>query len=131
MGCDIHLHVEAKYNDEWIHWAAPNVDRNYTLFSKMAGVRGNENPISLPKGFPKDANITTRLNYETGEYYHSVSWLSLEEVKELEEWIRSRGKWPDNDLEYGTLKGTYLFGNSLCVPARKITDIRFVFWFDN
>ena len=50
MGCDIHAHFEIKVDGEWLHYSQANINRNYRLFEKMAGVRGeNKNAISLPE----------------------------------------------------------------------------------
>lgn len=41
MGCDIHLHQEVKINGEWHHYRLAEMPRNYEVFEKMAGVRGD------------------------------------------------------------------------------------------
>jgi len=155
MGCDIHLHVEIKYKGEWIHYAAPNVDRHYWLFGVMAGVRGDEKPIAEPKGLPADISLTTKIDYEYKRCrWHTPSWLNEEEIMELEDRLKGRfeseydsekrNRIPQcissYDLEYGILKGTYFYGNSLVGWKRRndresvpdgVENIRLVFWFDN
>lgn len=81
MGCDIHLHTEVKINGAWHHYSCPNVDRNYDLFARMAGVRGDIDPISEPRGIPKDATFLTKFacNHR-GIDGHSHSWLNAEEI---------------------------------------------------
>ena len=135
MGSDIHLHIEMKVDGKWEHYGCPKVDRDYRLFEKMAGVRGNiENAIHEPKGLPKDISILTELDYNGYEsYWHSASWLDIKEVKELRQWLDSRGGYMNGyDLEHNILK-TYLFSNSLtCLDEfDSIEDMRLVFWFDN
>ena len=134
MGCDIHLHIEVKTENGWEHYASPNFRRSYSLFEKMAGVRGDiENAISSPKGFPNDASYITERSYKSEvSYAHSVSWLNVKEINELSEWIQSQpGDGLSNDLEHGILH-TYLEGNSFCGDFPDwIKDVRFVFWFDN
>lgn len=145
MGCDIHLHVEIHCEGKWEHWAHPSVIRWYELFGKMAGVRGDEDPIVEPRGFPPDASLATRLDYEhEGLDAHTPSWLNTEEIIQLETWLKAMDEkrnpaWPGFDLEAGILSGTYLFGNSLTAKWRfvdvdyapGVDAVRLVFWFDN
>ena len=144
MGCDIHVHVEIKVNDEWLHYNQPRTSRFYALFAKMAGVRNYddaETPISPPKGLPSDATKTTLYDYTerwAGDA-HSESWLAIDEITQLEEW------WKEHREEISLHRGSYfedyfgyLFGNPFSglrrYPAeapKGLTDARFVFWFDN
>lgn len=152
MGCDMHLHVEVKLDGRWEHYAAPGVERSYALFALMADVRndrvGSLVPISPPKGLPDDITAMTRFDAERwGEDGHSHSWLSADELVVLDE------RWNafleeqhmdgfKHDLEHSMLHRCYLFGNSFAgfrkypedftrPPKNRITDVRFVFWFDN
>jgi hypothetical protein len=143
MGCDIHAHVELKLADgRWHHWTAPHIDRNYNLFTKMAGVRafGDEIvPIDQPRGLPCNVSETTRLMRENyGSDGHSDSWLSLDELKVLEAW------WNDHTKPYQAerfvhgrvfelaIMGNYLAGNGVTDELPKgVQDVRIVFWFDN
>lgn len=145
MGCDIHLHIEVKIAGRWEHYGAPNIDRWYGLFEKMAGVCGDdENAISAPKGMPDDLNAVTLADCNRlGSDGHSHSWLDADEIVLLDTWLREKEP-PKNDvfafdLEHGILR-TYFFGNSFAIPADRrkqefepegIQDLRFVFWFDN
>ena len=140
MGCDIHLHIEVKINCKWEHYSTPNVGRNYLLFEKMAGVRGSdENAICKPKGLPDDASIITNLDYRTWKAYaHSASWLDLKQINQLNEWLiylceKEARPAIYYDLEHSILS-CYLFEGSFCdLPSNipEVTDVRFVFWFDN
>jgi len=145
MGCDIHMHIEVKVESKWEHYAAPWVRRSYSLFEKLAGVRGEiENAIVAPKGLPYDMSIITRKAFEKWEEdAHSESWLSLEEICKLEEWLDDKNKndveyrWKIYDLERDVLNTFcegYSFAGILRYPEEKpewIEDVRFVFWFDN
>ncbi len=145
MGCDIHLHIEVKLNGKWEHWAAPGVDRNYRLFSRMAGVRQYQGDritaISAPKGMPKDpATVTAFECARWGDDGHNHSWLNMKEIVILAEFVKKRlsekGKWAS--LSFYTLHSTYICGLDFSglikykseLP-KEITDVRFVFWFDN
>lgn len=58
-------------------------DRNYSLFSILAGVRvhGDVTPISPERGIPEDASPTVAEVYEDwGGDAHSASWYSLDEL---------------------------------------------------
>jgi hypothetical protein len=127
MGCDIHLHIEIKLDGVWEHYAAPDVNRNYRLFERMGGVRGDENnAISPPKGLPADASKITRLEFKDEGYYHTPSWLSSAEIIQLEssiqEWHKDRYDHRyDPQFEVFHCHYRYHPGD----------DFRFVFWFDN
>ena len=49
MGCDIHAHLEIKIDGKWLYYSPVNINRNYNVFAKTAGVRnytGKIIPIS-------------------------------------------------------------------------------------
>lgn len=85
MGCDIHCHIEVKINGQWHHWSAPKIDRDYSLFARMAGVRRVEpSPIAEPRGLPPDISVITEIDWACGDgYWHTPSWLSGAELDAL------------------------------------------------
>lgn len=130
MGCDIHLFVEVAEDETWTMIDHPDVLRNYTLFEKMAGVRGNPyNALAQPRGLPDDVSRGTKLHYNYGRAdAHTESYLSLDEIYQLEKWMGEalRFKYPLG----------FSFGNGFgldedCIGDNRISDIRLVFWFDN
>lgn len=136
MGCDIHVHMEMRYKGEWVHHAAPRVERWYELFGILAGVRDSSKaPIVEPKGFPEDASLTTRIEWESEDYWHDPSWLNEEEIMRLEDWLEKQNK----DLEFNVLR-SFFYGNGYVgwkrynemesVPEG-IDGVRMVFWFDS
>jgi hypothetical protein len=138
MGCDIHLHTEIKINGTWHHYTEPRVPRCYELFGLMAGVRGDNDPIVAPKGFPDDSSEVSRLMFERdGPDAHTPSWIDAVEIKKLYKEIE---KLPVKIYKYGInweIFG-YCTGNGwdawVDYPnerAKWIEDIRWVFWFDN
>lgn len=145
MGCDIHLHVEVKINDEWYHYNHPNglfsgsiSRRLYPLFAKMAGVRnyGKIHPISLPKGLPEDITFITKFDYSReGNNNHDASWFNLQEIQLLEEWWKGQSWYVFGHVDtYFDEYFGYLFSNGFNEDTLKINnlqDARFVFWFDN
>lgn len=129
MGCDIHLHVEIKVGGKWLHYNAPDIDRNYRLFTKMAGVRARDNeinPIAQPRGLPPDASETTQWEAKRWELDgHSHSYLTSAELTELRNWGLGD--------TFGYLCGSSLDG-MMEYPTSyppDLEDVRFVFWFDN
>ena len=147
MGCDLHLHIEVKIEDEWHHLNHLEPKRNYAMFAKMAGVRNDstgETPLALPRGLPGDATKLTLIDSAAwGSDGHSHSWLDWMEVEWLNEFCNGELKpmgWSAISQFEGWLtnspSGLYLFGDGWRAgnegaEARGITDLRFVFWFDN
>jgi len=144
MGCDIHMHIEVKVKDVWIHYAAPTVDRWYDLFGVIAGVRNEHMPLIVePKGLPDDLSFITELAHQREEDdAHTESWLNLEEIGKLRKWIQEQNRAIPTkyiSLESSVLH-TYLFNNHFAYFGKpyskdsyptEVTDVRFVFWFDN
>ncbi len=139
MGCDIHLHVEIKVKGKWKHYNHPRIERDYRLFSKMAGVRGDEEAISLPRGLPSDISFTTKFDCDyDGSNGHSHSWLSAAEASYVQEWYNKlRGVEYMHPPLFGYLFGGYI-NSYLQFPSdterlfkRGFKEARIVFWFDN
>ena len=139
MGCDIHLCVEIKIDDQWHAYNHPSIERNYALFAKMAGVRNNGGiePIAAPRGFPADASFVCKLDYERrGCDVHSASYLGESEIGLLNEWMRQQ-EWGKELFSFSERFG-WLYGNSHYNLTKYkadyphwLQDVRFVFWFDN
>jgi len=136
MGCDVHIHAEIKVQGRWHHYDQPRANRNYLLFEKMAGVRGDEsNAIAPPRGLPEDATFTTRFDCEHwGSDGHSHSWLSAKEIAELRDWWDKQGyEWGRGDTWDQWLFGNHYSGFMRYPNDRPegVEDVRLVFWFDN
>jgi hypothetical protein len=145
MGCDIHCHVEVKVKGVWHHWSTPEPGRDYELFEKMAGARGDENnAIAPPRGIPSDASPVTRFAYDfEGDDAHTPSWLSASEVGLIQKWYAEKdhpesGFKPYDDSIFGDVMGQYF--NDLDdaddeylseLKEAGFEDARLVFWFDN
>lgn len=135
MGCDVHCYIEVK--DRWGNWYLlnqPRVQRDYGLFEKMAGVRGEiENAIFPPRGLPKQLSIVvTAEDAHWGVDGHSHSWFTMEEMDRIEKWYKKyRLKYSD---DYVWPVFGFLFGNGFDSKESLIepfVDCRMVFWFDN
>lgn len=148
MGCDIHAHLEVKIENVWRYYAPVKLWRNYEVFSKMAGVRsckGSPNPISLPKGLPKDVTFMTKFHSDyLDEDGHSHSWFNYDEILELLEFFNNKlgykpwGDYKEKENRKWNDLGIWIFGNSISgfrkYPAdypETLQDIRLIFWFDN
>ena len=138
MGCDIHFHAEIQVGGVWEHYSTPQIDRNYDLFAKMAGVRNCNGiePICPPKGLPDGVSKVTRIDFlRWGSDAHSTSWFDRREIQELYRWLA--GRLGDKAYRVERDYWGYLFGNGwdqefpLEVGGFLVTDARFVFWFDN
>jgi hypothetical protein len=113
------------------HWDGPlYINRNYTLFGVLCGVRSGIKPIAYPKGLPAGndggAYRTKAFSYgDISNYgYHTPSWLSIREIMDyegfqtncdlLEPLLWFMATWIPEVLKYG-----------------KPEDLRIVFCFDS
>jgi hypothetical protein len=124
MGCDIHLHVEARTYSGWHCFHSPRIDRWYSLFARMANVRncGDVIPIAKPRGLPDDVSDIARIMLVDGDN-HSHSWLSAEEWELIA---------ADENYKNGDIRDIvpWRISDKECRDKR-ILDYRVVFAFDN
>lgn len=94
MGCDIHVILERKVEDRWqnvsiyrvtdvntIEKIEPYSDRDYELFSVLAGVRGCQEPLIYPRGFPdKMSGATWEIIEKWEGDYHTPTWYDMYEL---------------------------------------------------
>ena len=140
MGCDIHAHVEVRIDDEWHHYNALSIDRNYALFAVIAGVRGEEEALFEPRGLPEKLSVVTQVDVRRcGIDGHTHSWLNPDElddvVNKMKELAVKEG-WK-LDCFWQSRNFGYLFGNDLQdfmkYPEdypKAVQGARLVFWFD-
>lgn len=139
MGCDIHVHVEIKRDGRWLHLNEVQVQRNYHLFGKMAGVRDEDaKPIAPPRGVPDDMSEITKLCYDRmGIDAHTPSWLTGAEAGEVEDWFEKTFPHRPGGPLFGYVLGNYVNSHVKWEDTRKafkemgVEDVRVVFWFDN
>lgn len=145
MGTDITAFVEVKIGDAWHVYSSPRIRRNYALFSRMAGVRGDETPIIQPRELPDNASIVVQIAHSRAKasYFSCVtSWFDKSQIRTLVEWAEQHidtedgttlpsrwvGLWEHEQLGYIT--GNAIYG----VPGEgypaEFTDVRLIFWFD-
>jgi len=119
MGCDIHLFVEQKNEDNvWIY--NPELTykpRAYDLFAKLAGVRNyyDITPISKQRGLPID--VTVEVKKELEFEIHSRSHLYLYELYESLDYYATWDEFVNKLFELS--------------KSEKKDDVRIVFGFDN
>lgn len=175
MGCDIHSFAEKK-NRETGKWEKvgnaftldsfdremakkdkddhPFCWRSYSLFSFLAGVRNYDRcePLSKPKGMPKDVSDDVKSEWEMWEPDgHSASFLTLRELCEFDYekvfWNRritkqlSQNSWTGAALaeegEGKMISYRQNLGEMFFIHLEDLKvlgdpdDVRIVFWFDN
>lgn len=125
MGCDIHAHIEVKLDGKWEHYSCLDMPRDYRLFGKMAGVRNRDvTPIAEPRFLPGDlTKVTLHHAQKWKGVGHSHSWLTHDEMAEVEKWYEGIVGFTHPAQPFG-----YLFGNGW--DSGKY-EARVVFWFDN
>lgn len=101
------------------------VERNYTLFGALAGVRGDESEptICAPKGWPADAApVAAWAKRSWDADAHSCSWLTLRELLA-------------HDWAVPVYNGYCEHFRDVTLPAMQALgapdDVRIVFFFDN
>jgi hypothetical protein len=87
MGTDIHVMMELSWNGHAYHEFVPHLlplNRNYYLFSVLAGVRKmpGDFVISAPRGLPTNASKCAIKLFEDTDY-HSHSWIVRSEWESL------------------------------------------------
>lgn len=130
MGCDIHAYVEYKEKEQscWYSFGCLSLCRNYSVFSQLAGVRGNAEPIVPLRGFPDDSGWQAQhdnawINDEDRTFishpdWHSHSWLTPEEFAQA---INDIDVTPDYVACLAAMMALHNRG----------WKSRIVFWFDN
>ena len=123
VGTDIWAYIESKDLNGNHTVADVSLDRDYRMFSLLAGVGAKCNPIYPPRGLPDDANVTIIEIYQgLGEFAHTASWLS---TNELEDVFHAY-----NDSTEGLSIPT-VYDSTLKTMRHLGEDTRLIFWFDN
>jgi len=96
MGCDIHPYLEVVHNNRKMADGKPYVEsysatlnRDYCLFSLMAGVRGsgNEVCVSEPKGLPENLGYCANSDNHLDVVDEDVSEEGICSRTKAEEWV--------------------------------------------
>ena len=176
MECDIHSFAERKINNKWEkvgdHFSLSDWEkkyykkekgespfdwRSYSMFAFLAGVRNYDHcePISKPKGLPKDISEEVKEEYGEGWDFHSASHLTLTELLDFDYdkvfWNRrvtrtvvnenggvfSNGACIAEEGEGSNVTYRENLGDFFFVHLNELKelgspeDVRIVFWFDN
>lgn len=140
MGCDIHVHVEVRVDDEWLHYSNPIVDRDYELFAYMGGARSDGfgfTPISDGRPLPADMSAVTAACYAHEKSdAHTEGFLCGKEIADVEKWCWERrdGKYTRRHFApFGYIcgNGVGMTGDRGSSYPSEFDDVRLIFWFDN
>ena len=136
MGTDITLHIEVRDEvlKKWHHYAAPDIERHYEVFQKMAGIFGcercNDGIVSRDRGMPSDATVVTCRDW-ISRGKPEVTWLSSHQVDELRRWYQDTfaGRFFETDFLRCYYFGHFWEVANLGDECHRMDDFRFVFWF--
>lgn len=133
MGCDIHVYVEYKLqrglgSGEARWWSGiirnPYMPRDYQLFNRLAGVRGETAPLVPLRGFPIDSHHTDAWDdFHDGNGvaeldWHSATWLTPTEFANAVDGVINP------DIVYQAVL-------ALCRTLEREYEVRLIMWFDN
>lgn len=139
MGCDIHEHIEIKIDGEWVFIGGIYIGRDYSLFGVLAGVRDEEVECVSKgghKGLPDDLSqgmielMEGDTDWEAGQWHadnHSHSYLNLDELKLAKKVYKIYMK----KIKYTRVFPINIKALEKLKEMPFVTDVRFVFWFDN
>ena len=136
MGVDIHTVLQIKRQGRWETIATDIYPGcNYALFSVLAGVRGQEEPIAEPRGLPPGFVVDDDNDHPVADaggfidsYWigdHSHGWLTAAEIVEYD--------CADPEEEYIKCLG-YIIAKMVIVAYEndlELENIRLVFGFDS
>ena len=148
MGCDIHCFVE-KADKDYNFWYQVKLyrvdryyndlevvrayeDRDYNLFSILAGVRGPHEPLIEPRGLPGHLSMDVERESELfGSDAHTQTWYDLNELILLKRMHRNEEDYisfvnfVDQILTYLDFAGESIYGNV------EVGRYRVIIWFDS
>jgi hypothetical protein len=95
--------------------------RDYELFGHLAGVRGQVDPITGPRGVPND--MSEELNKQFHPYSGQVpaSWYTLKELQSFQVL---------KTIRFKTFQKTLREMEKLLSPGQDSNEVRAIFWFD-
>ena len=134
MATDIWIHVEYKSRKtgKWTYAYEVDGDRNYNLFSILAGTRGECLPLYDPRGLPSDISDKAKKEYEDwGADAHTPSWLTTQEFKECISTTIKRSEDSYRDEMKKWLEPYYGIYEKMYTIESQGEPCRMIFWFDN
>jgi hypothetical protein len=134
MATDIWIHVEYKSRKtgRWTYAYEADGDRNYNLFSVLAGTRGECLPLYDPRGLPDDISDKAKKKYEDwGTDAHTPSWLTTQEFKECLSTTIKRSEDSYRDEMKKWLEPYYEIYEKMYTIESQGELCRMIFWFDN
>ena len=134
MATDLWIHVEYKSRKtgRWTYAYEADGDRNYNLFSVLAGTRGECLPLYDPRGLPDDISDKAKKKYEDwGTDAHTPSWLTTQELEECLSTTIKRTEDSYRSEMKKWLKPYYEIYEKMNTIELQGEPCRIVFWFDN
>ena len=134
MATDIWIHVEYKSRKtgKWTYAYEVDGDRNYNLFSILAGTRGDCLPLYNPRGLPSDISDMAKKEYEDwGADAHTPSWLTTQEFKECLSTTIKRSEDSYRDEMKKWLEPYYEIYEKMYTIESQGELCRMIFGFDN
>ena len=131
MGCDIHVKLEASNGSGFYKEGELLSGRSYTLFSIMAGVRGDETPLVPPRGLPDDVSYTVKREAEdlfSDIGWHTPSWYTLDELKKIKKIYKKTYEYKEYKFVPECLELWLHIGEFY---RKRGYEFRIVFWFDS
>lgn len=152
MGCDIHPYLEIKHKGKWIYAGQPAGERNYLLFGRLSGVRGDDE-----RYFPELYGELDQYEFTDDVLKEWTSWgndghsHTLITYEQMLEWIEEEGldeniTWDDltqaekqhgEEARYKLSRKCMYFARSWLKVMRTLIDsgvaedARIIAWYDN
>lgn len=134
MGTTMHAHIEVKKGNEWLHFNAPDVERDYLLFLTMGCNRAKEyyphvKDMMTEHKLPDDMAPVTRFCYDIDKQYyriHSECFITSDDLRKLQQYWRDMG-W-NYDME--EIFHTYIGCNAIAAH-NYFDDSRIILWYDH
>jgi hypothetical protein len=126
MGADIHPYLEIKVNGKWELVGGLTESRNYSVFSLLAGVRGDDAPIfSQADYLPNDVSVELEKYYESWiDDAHSLTVINYEDLFLIDKAVAE-----EQAILMNSFVGKWMKIIEKCMVFAE--DARVVMWFDN
>ena len=150
MGCDLHASMEVLFDGKWFCIGALDSDRNYSLFGKLSGVRGEDDEPFFEVGGELPDDVTDEVRADYGEWGDDAHSLTIVDYRGLEEFCKhfrkptkrwssisraDRGLWRGGKKEFDLFFAASYVNDWLSIARKFIEigaeDVRIVIWYDN
>jgi len=148
LGADLHSSMEVLFDGKWFFVGALPSRRNYQLFGKLSGVRGDDGPFFEESSeLPEDVCQEIKDDYEAwGSDAHSLTVIDYKDLEAFCDYFqkpslnwckltaKERNSWSDKKQYDKHCAASYVV--DWLFFARKLMsvgagDVRVVIWYDN